>query len=79
MPFRNSPAPTNNAQEVLLFKVRAETLCVGETFEAVLAPREVAYFSSSTSGFCVLTPLKANPSLVSIEAVQKWDGKALRH
>lgn len=62
MPFRNPLALTNDTQEALLFKVRAETVCVSKTFEAVLAPGEVTYFSSSTGGFCVLNALKADDS-----------------
>lgn len=62
MPFENPLALKNNTGEAILVKVRAETLCVSKTFEAVLQPDEVAYFSSSSGGYCVLNVLEHDGS-----------------
>lgn len=58
MPFKNPLMVTNSTEDALLVKVRAETMCVSKTFEAVLQPGDVTCFSSSTSGYCVLNVLK---------------------
>ena len=62
MPFKNPLVLTNDTREALLYKVQAETFCVSKTFEAVLQPGEVAYFSSSSGGYCVLNVLKHDGS-----------------
>ena len=36
MPFKNPLMVTNSTEDALLVKVRAETMCVSKTFEAVL-------------------------------------------
>lgn len=58
MPFKNPLMLTNSTEDALLVKVRAETMCVSKTFEAVLQPGDVTCFSSSTGGYCVLNMLK---------------------
>lgn len=62
MPFKNPLMLTNSTEEAVLVKVRAETMCVSKTFEAVLLPGEVAYFSSTSGGYCVLNVLKHDGS-----------------
>lgn len=52
--FKDPLVVRNDTQDVLLVKVREETMLISRTFETAIPPGDVAYFSSTTGYYRLL-------------------------